>query len=109
MSILHMFIGPRRYAQGAGALAAVGTLIQPLGARAFVLYDGAAADLWARRVRPALAAAGLDVSGAEFAGDCTQAEICRVRTAARVMRADIIVGLGGGEVIDSAKAVAEHL
>jgi glycerol dehydrogenase len=109
MSILHMFVSPRRYAQGAGALAEIGTLIQPLGLSAFVIYDRTVADLWAHRVRPALAGAGLDVNGAEFIGECTEREICRVRTAARVMRADIIVGLGGGKTIDTAKAVADDL
>ncbi|MEO8713549.1 MAG: glycerol dehydrogenase [Acetobacteraceae bacterium] len=109
MTILHTFISPRRYAQGAGALAEAGTLIQPLGTHAFVLYDRTVTDRWARQLRPALIAAGLDVSGAEFAGECTQAEIDRVDTAARVMRADIIVGLGGGKVIDTAKAVADDL
>lgn len=59
MTILHTFISPRRYAQGAGALAEVGTLIQPLGTHALVLYDHAVTDRWARQVRPSLAAVGL--------------------------------------------------
>ena len=109
MTILHTFISPRRYAQGADALTEIGMLIQPLGKTAFVLYDCAAIDLWARHVRPALVIAGLYVSGTEFAGECTQAEVDRVRTAARVMRADIIIGLGGGKAIDTAKAVADDL
>lgn len=109
MGILHTFISPRRYAQGAGALAEVGTLVQPLGSHAFVLYSNAVADLWRQRLRPALAAACMSVSGAAFGGECTQAEIERVGMAARVVRADIIVGLGGGKVIDTAKAVADDL
>jgi glycerol dehydrogenase len=109
MTILHTFIAPRRYAQGANALAQAGTLIRPLGEHAFVLYDRAVADLWARQLRPALVAACLGVGGTEFAGECTQGEIDRVGAAARVMRADIIVGLGGGEAIDAAKAVADDL
>lgn len=109
MSILHTFLSPRRYAQGAGALAEAGTLIQPLGEHAFVLYDRAIAGLWVRQIRPALAAACLGVRGAEFAGECTQKEIDRVRTAARVMQADVLVGFGGGKTIDTARAVADDL
>lgn len=109
MAILHTFLSPRRYMQGAGALAEAGTLVQPLGEHAFVLYDRAVADLWARELRPALAAACLGVSGAEFAGECTQKEIDRVRTAARVTQADSIVGFGGGKAMDTARAVADDL
>ncbi len=109
MTILHTVISPRRYAQGAGALAQAGTLIQPLGEHAFVLYDRAVADRWARQLRPALVASCLGVGGTEFQGECTQAEIDRVSAAARVMRADIIVGLGGGKAIDTAKTVADDL
>ena len=52
MTILHTFISPRRYAQGANALAQAGPLIRPLGEHAFVLYDRAVADLWGRQLRP---------------------------------------------------------
>jgi hypothetical protein len=74
MGILHTFLSPRRYMQGTGALAEVGTLVQPLGEHAFVLYDRGVAELWARRLRPALAAACLGVSGAEFAAVWAEVE-----------------------------------
>jgi glycerol dehydrogenase-like iron-containing ADH family enzyme len=45
MGILHTFLSPRRYMQGTGALAEVGTLVQPLGEHAFVLYDRGVAEL----------------------------------------------------------------
>lgn len=109
MGIHHTFVSPRRYVQGAGALAEAGALIGPLGNHAFVLYDRAVRDLWARRLRPALAADCATVCGAEFAGECARAEIDRVATSARVMRADLIVGMGGSKAIDTAKAVAHDL
>lgn len=109
MSILHMFIGPRRYAQGAGALAEAGRLIEPLGNRAFVLYDRAARDLWARQLRPALAASGLTLGAAEFTGGCSRTETDQFATSAHLVRADIVIGLGGGGPIDAAKTVAADL
>jgi glycerol dehydrogenase len=109
MAILHCFISPRRYAQGAGALAEAGTLIGPLGQHAFVLYDRAMRDLWAGELRPALAANCVSVCGAEGTRAGAATEIDRIANAARATRADIVVGMGGGTVIDIAKAVADDL
>lgn len=109
MGILHTFISPRRYAQGAGALAEAGTLIGPLGEHAFVLYDRAMRDLWAGQLRPALAVNCVSVCGAEGTAEGTATEIDRIARAARVTRADIVIGMGGGMVIDIAKAVADDL
>jgi glycerol dehydrogenase len=105
MGILHTFTSPRRYAQGAGALTEAGTLIGPLGSHAFVLYDRAVRDLWSRQLRPALAANCASVRGAEGAAD----EIDRISTAARAAHATPIIVMGGGTVIDTAKAVADDL
>lgn len=108
MGNLHTFVSPRRYSQGAGALAEAGRHIQPMGERVFILYDRAVSDLWTRRLRPALAAC-LGVSGVEFAGECTPREIDRVRIAARALHADIVVGFGDGKALDTARAVADDL
>lgn len=109
MTTYHTFVGPRCYLQGAGALTDAGTLIRPLGAKAFVLYERSAVDLWNRRLAPALGAAGIASHGAQCSGACSGEEIERAIVAARVVRADIVIGLGGGGTLAAAKVVASAL
>ncbi|HJT75727.1 MAG TPA: glycerol dehydrogenase, partial [Gemmataceae bacterium] len=44
-----------------------------------------------------------------FGGECSLAEIERAKSAARQQRAGVIVGAGGGKVLDTARAVAADL
>ena len=44
-----------------------------------------------------------------FAGECTDAEIARIVHAARECRAALVIGAGGGKVLDAARAAAGEL
>ena len=44
-----------------------------------------------------------------FGGECSLAEIERVKHAARQQQARVIVGAGGGKVLDTARAAAADL
>ncbi|OON38684.1 glycerol dehydrogenase [Izhakiella australiensis] len=98
---------PGRYLQGAGALARLGEEIAVFGQRALLIVDRGVWDNWQQPLRAAcknLAAVQLERHG----GDCTEQEINRLRQAAVDYQADVVVGLGGGKALDTAKAVAWH-
>jgi len=61
------------------------------------------------RVRELLESAGLAVDVATVAGEPTVEDVVAIVEAARAGRAELVVGVGGGSVLDAAKAVAALL
>ena len=51
----------------------------------------------------------VDMQYERYRGECSNREIERVSSVAYEKRSDVIIGLGGGKVMDLAKAVANHL
>lgn len=98
---------PGRYIQGPNALASLGDLIAPLGKRPLVLVDGGLFDPLDGRLRAALG--DQTTLRLRHGGECSEGEIERVAGIARQGDCDVIVGVGGGKVLDTAKAVAHGL
>jgi glycerol dehydrogenase len=106
--MLKVFCSPSRYTQGPHATERLGSEIRALGldGPALVVAGHSAirllSDAWART----FADAGLTHHIFRFGGECTAAEIGRGDNAAREARARVIVGAGGGKVLDTARAIA---
>lgn len=97
---------PGKYIQGAGALGELPALIKLLGRRALILASPSALD----RILPA---SGLDWTAQlcrveRFHGECCEEELSRVAGTIARTRADVVVGMGGGKAIDTAKIAADR-
>ena len=101
-----VFIAPRKYVQGRGVIAEIGTYLKLLGKKPVVLWDAVVKNLVSSTVQTSCQEAGLEMVEVDFSGEATQEEAQRVAGIAREQGADIVVGLGGGKVIDVAKAAA---
>lgn len=101
---LRAFGAPGRYIQGPGALSELGALARLHGVRPFVVADAIVTDLLGARLKQELAAAER-VTFASFSGECTAQDIDTLARAAREARADVVIGVGGGKAIDTAKGV----
>ncbi|MEV7723116.1 glycerol dehydrogenase [Streptomyces sp. NPDC087917] len=104
-----MLISPAKYVQGAGAMHELGEHVARLGENVVVLADKGVWEFVDASVSESLAAAGVRLTKEVFGGLCTQREIDRVAAAAEETGADVIVGIGGGTAIDTAKAVGHAL
>jgi glycerol dehydrogenase len=94
---------PGRYVQGPGVLARLGDEVLLLGGAGFAILDGSVFDLF----EPAICAAFPKIVLLRHRGECSQAEIARLQGLA--ISAGVIIGIGGGKALDTAKAVAHHL
>ncbi|MBC7106999.1 MAG: glycerol dehydrogenase [Firmicutes bacterium] len=104
-----ILIAPNRYVQGPGVLSDIGEQVKPLGDSALVTGGRTALSVAREAVAAGLAAQGIKATFEPFRGECCRSEIDRIREAATRAGANVIVGVGGGKVIDTAKAVAHYM
>jgi glycerol dehydrogenase len=101
-----VLIAPRKYVQGPDVLSEAGALIAAIGKKPLVLWDKKVKSIVGKTLLASLAEAKLKVADVVFAGDSTHAEVDRVAKLAAEAKADVIVGVGGGKALDTAKAAA---
>src|SRR6516164_6863009 len=109
--MLCVFCSPSRYTQGKNATAALGGEMLGLGLRgpALVVAGRSASRLLSSTWQTTFGEAGIAHAVHPFGGECSLAEIERVKSAARHNKAQVIVGAGGGKVLDTARAAAADL
>ena len=100
---------PFRYIQGTGALkSSLTAQISSYGQKVFVVYDAVAEKKIPDQIH------GIDTSifsvkRHRSSGACTLHEINRIRQSAQACQMDCIVGLGGVQLLDAVKVVANEL
>jgi glycerol dehydrogenase len=108
---LKVFCAPARYTQGPNATERLGAEIRNLGLEgpALIVAGRSAvrllSDAWAKT----FAEVGMSYEVFPFAGECTAAEIRRGCQAAQATKARVVIGVGGGKVLDTVRAVAADL
>lgn len=109
--MLSVFCSPSRYTQGKNATAALGAEMVGLGLSGPALIVASRSpirlltDTWKRT----LSEAGIAYGVHEFGGECSLAEIERIKQVAKHHKSQVIIGAGGGKVLDAARAVAADL
>jgi glycerol dehydrogenase len=97
---------PNFYIQGRGVLGFLGRLVRRFGGRALVLSDS---DVWrvvGGVVERGLKSYGVDYIYVVFNRECGWGEINRVAKIALENSVDMVIGVGGGKTLDTAKAAA---
>ncbi len=103
--MLRAFGSPNLYIQGPGALTGLADVVRGFGKRAFAVIDPVVAELIGDKLKTQLEGLGDDFHLVEFGGECTAEEISRLSEACRARNPDVVVGIGGGKAIDTAKGV----
>ena len=102
------FASPGKYIQGYDELSRIKKHIGHLGGSFFVLASaGRLADLQAT-IRASFKDSDTPLVFEKFGGECSKPETERLRELVKANKCDVIVGMGGGKVMDTAKAVAYY-
>ncbi len=97
---------PGEYIQGVGAIGELPALIDLLGRQGLILASPSVID----KVLPKC---GLDPTAPTicletFGGECCENEVARLSVLIARKQVDVLVGMGGGKTIDTAKIAADR-
>lgn len=99
-------VGPQQYLSEIGAYNYLPEFLKSLSVVRILILHGTKSWHKAAPYFPNLSQAGFDVFEMKFGGECSRREIDRVIQNIQKLHTDLVIGLGGGKVIDTAKAAA---
>ncbi len=104
----NIIISPSKYIQGEGALDNIGKYVSVFGKKPLAIADAFVMGLVQDRADSSLAGSGLETTFNVFGGECSRVEIDRLIDVCAATGNDVIIGIGGGKTLDTAKAVAYY-
>lgn len=102
---IRAFGGPHRYVQGAGALSELARLVPLYGRRPFIVADVAVLGSLRSQLEALLKPCVDGLEFAEFSGECSARQIDAMAGRASAAKGDVVIAIGGGKAIDTAKGV----
>jgi len=102
-------LSPSRYLSGAGSLAQVGAASAAHARRVLLVHGDVGLGLVAEAVLASLAEAGVASTPVRQHGYCSTDSVERITAVAAATDHDLVLGVGGGRVMDVTKAVSEAL
>ena len=102
------FISPSKYIQGPHELARLGNYAAAYGKNALVLISEGGKKRFRGIIEESFSSDNTVVLES-FNGECSRTEINRLLEVGKAAGADVIIGVGGGKIFDTAKAVAYYM
>jgi len=104
-----IIISPLKYVQGAGEIKNLADYFKPLSRKKpYIISGNSALKKYKDDITASLVKENIPYELTGFGGECSRVEIDRQREAMKAAGADAVIGIGGGKVIDTAKAVAYY-
>ncbi len=105
----NILISPGKYVQGKGELKRLATYIAPLGHHALALITPSGYKRVGAGIESGFVDQDVTITFEFFNGECSRQEIERIMAVAKEKGCDVIVGIGGGKTLDTAKAVGYYI
>lgn len=98
---------PSKYIQGSGEITRLGVYCQQMGARgAYAIIDPYILSMYGQAVSGGFESEHIPLLLREFRGECSLAQVELMIAELDSGNADVMVGIGGGKTLDTAKAVS---
>jgi glycerol dehydrogenase len=109
--MLKVFNAKGKYVQGRDALMSLSDEIVKIGikGKAFILVSKHSEKIASQKFTDSLKHANFEWEVERFAGECLEKEIERLSEIVIKVRADFIIAIGGGKVIDTARILASKM
>ncbi len=103
-----VLISPGKYLQGAGEMKNIGTYAAGYGKKALILISNGGYKRIGAEIEESFAQTDCKAVFDYFGGECSKNEINRLRGVMDEQGCDLVIGIGGGKIFDTAKAVAYY-
>lgn len=103
-----VFISPSKYVQGPGEMDKIGSYAEAYGNKVLCLISNGGRKRQGAQIEASFAKSKAELVFETFNGECSQSEIDRLIGVVRETKCNVIAGVGGGKIFDTAKAVAYY-
>ncbi|AMG29054.1 glycerol dehydrogenase [Grimontia hollisae] len=101
-----IIISPGKYIQGPNAIGKLAQYVETIGSNPLILADETVQKIVVEPVSQSFSSLNKPYSIETFCGECSRPEIERLAELCRKGSHDIVIGIGGGKTLDTAKATA---
>ena len=103
-----VFISPSKYVQGPNEMDNIGSYTKQLGKKALCLISKGGYKRQGNQIEKSFEKNEVQVVFDYFNGECSKNEINRLKEIVKENQCDVMIGVGGGKIFDTAKAVAYY-
>lgn len=103
-----ILISPGKYLQGAGELGNIGKYTKVYGSKPLVIISEGGYKRIGEKIKASFQREAMQAEFEFFNGECSKSEIDRLKKIVEEKSCDTVVGIGGGKIFDTAKAVAYY-
>ncbi|WP_432724442.1 iron-containing alcohol dehydrogenase [Staphylococcus equorum] len=103
----YIFQSPSRYIQGKGEIKSLAKEVNKLGDAPLIISDSLVWSLTNKDINESFKSSEVSYKYEEFNGEASENEIAKLNQIAKDHNINVIVGVGGGKTLDTAKAISD--